>query len=121
MSDERPTKPKKSGGFSENREVKYTPRDLRFLAKGKSLYVFTFGWPGNELLIRSLTKDPYLLKIKERLHDWYLIEPTDIDSIELLGVDEKLNWQLTSNGLKIQLPATKPCEYAYTLKINWAN
>ena len=34
-----------------------------------------------------------------------------------LGVAEKLDWQLTDEGLEIRFPEHKPCSCAYTFKI----
>ena len=40
-----------------------------------------------------------------------------IQDIVLLGSAEKLDWQLTDEGLEIRFPEHKPCSYAYTFKI----
>lgn len=40
-----------------------------------------------------------------------------IQDIVLLGPAEKLDWQLTDEGLEIRFPEHKPCSYAYTFKI----
>jgi alpha-L-fucosidase len=134
VSDEGPTLPKKTGGFSENKEVQYTAKDLRFISNEKSLFVFMLGWPGSEMVIRTLVKNPKMqqkwvwmmgyhggerLKRRLKVKDLYLIEESDIASVELVGINQKLTWQLTSEGLKVQLPSKKPCDYAYTLKITW--
>jgi alpha-L-fucosidase len=117
---EGPTKMKKKGGFSENKEVSYTPQDLRFVTKGNSLYVFTLGWPGSVMTIKSLTLFPEYKNLKAQISNYYLLEDSDIESIELLGNEGTLKWTLTHQGLKIQCPDKKPCEYAYCFKINWA-
>ena len=39
-----------------------------------------------------------------------------IDEVELLGAGE-LQWSQTMRGLKVKLPAEKPCEHALVLKI----
>ncbi len=39
-----------------------------------------------------------------------------IDEVELLGAGE-LQWSQTMRGLKVKLPAEKPCEHALVIKI----
>ncbi|WP_372897113.1 alpha-L-fucosidase C-terminal domain-containing protein [Stieleria sp.] len=35
----------------------------------------------------------------------------------MLGSDQKLEWSRDANGLTVQLPTTKPSEFAYVLKV----
>jgi alpha-L-fucosidase len=42
----------------------------------------------------------------------------EIKEIKMLGSNESLKWVQTENGLTVQLPATVPCQYAFTLKIS---
>jgi alpha-L-fucosidase len=118
LAREGPTKMKKSGGFSENKQVMYTPQDIRFVAKDRSLYVFSLGVPEHELNIRSLTK--FSSKKPWRvLTDYYLIEEDDIDSIEMIGQEHPLTWRLTNQGLHVTLPDMKNTKNAAVFKINW--
>ncbi len=41
--------------------------------------------------------------------------------LQLLGSDEKLDWQQTDNALVVTLPAQKPCQFAHGLKITGDN
>jgi len=41
-----------------------------------------------------------------------------VKSVGLLGSDSKLEWKMGAEGLKVTLPAEKPCEHAYVLKVN---
>jgi alpha-L-fucosidase len=41
----------------------------------------------------------------------------EIKRISLLGHDGDLNWNLTRNGLVVDLPEERPCEHAYVIKI----
>ena len=43
--------------------------------------------------------------------------PSDIRSVDMLGVDETLEWSVEDDGLKVNPPAKKPCDYAYVIKI----
>jgi alpha-L-fucosidase len=35
----------------------------------------------------------------------------------MLGVDQTLKFSQTAEGLKVEMPDRRPCEYAYALKI----
>ena len=119
IAEEGPTKLAKSGGFCEEDEVKYTSSDLRFVTKENSLYVFSLGWPGSELLIKSLIKPPISNSKAKTRGEFQFIEESDLKSIHLLGHEQRLKWSLSSKGLKIELPAEKPCKYAFAFKIEW--
>ena len=40
-----------------------------------------------------------------------------IQTIRLLGTAGELTWHQDDRGLHVQMPAQKPCEHAYTLRI----
>jgi alpha-L-fucosidase len=119
IAEEGPTKMTKTGAFSEGEEVSYSAEDLRFVTKDNSLYVFSLGWPGEELLIKSLIKPPLSKSKASSREAFQFIDDSDIKSIQLLGHDQELKWTLSTLGLKIELPASKPCEHAYAFKITW--
>jgi alpha-L-fucosidase len=98
---EGPTQMKKTGAFSEDQEVQYTAKDVRFTAKDNVLYATCLGWPGEQVTIESLKK----------------LYNSEIRSVKMLGIDTELEWSLTQEGLKIKTPAIKPCEHAYVFKI----
>jgi len=90
----------KGGMFNEG-ALRYTARDIRFTTKGPTLYAIALGWPEDgKLLVRSLAK-----------------AAGRIDSVTLLGCDGKLAWSQQDDGLAVTLPAKRPCEHAYVLKI----
>jgi hypothetical protein len=41
-----------------------------------------------------------------------------ITEVELLGHGKKLEWEQTSEGLSVDLPAKPPTEFALTLKVD---
>jgi alpha-L-fucosidase len=41
-----------------------------------------------------------------------------IEKVELLGHREVLQWRHDTDGLSVELPANKPCEHAFVLKIS---
>jgi alpha-L-fucosidase len=86
------------GGFSEEKDRACTGEDIRFTTKDGNLYAIALDWPASgRLLIHSIAGDP--------------------SGVSLLGNPGALKWTQTAGGLAIELPARKPCEYAYVFKI----
>ena len=99
---EGPTELKQSGAFSDTKEkLNYTAQDIRFTVNENRLYAMTFDWPDKEFVIES-GKSLY---------------PGEVRSVEMLGVDGELKWEMTADGLKIERPDHKPCDHVYTFKI----
>ncbi|NLN05684.1 MAG: alpha-L-fucosidase [Clostridiaceae bacterium] len=99
---EGPTHMTKAGYFSEEQEVRYTAKDIRFTVKDDILYAICLGWPEHEVIIRT---------IGEKLYE------SEIASVRMLGIDEELSWRIIDNSLIIKTPDKKPCDYAYVFKI----
>ena len=100
---EGPTEMTEAGPFSDNRaKLKYTAQDFRFTTKGNSLYATALGWPSKDFSIESMDK----------LFD------NEVESVELLGSNEKVEWKHTKDGLHISRPDNKPCDHAVSFKIN---
>ena len=75
--------------------------EVRFTTKGDALYAVALDWPKEDrLLIRALS--PGAGKVR---------------SVNLLGHRGALTWTQTDRGLEVNLPAQKPCEYAFALKV----
>ena len=89
---------------AEKRRSGFGGEDLRFTAKGETLYVIGLEWPGDgaTINIRSLAAGK---------------GPDRIGSVTLLGYDGRLDTQRDEKGLRVTLPARKPCDFAYVLKI----
>ncbi|OJV81917.1 MAG: hypothetical protein BGO34_08250 [Bacteroidia bacterium 44-10] len=98
------TEPAK-GSFSDNEATPYTVRDIRFTTKGNVFYAIMLDWDDDGVLIQSLNQ--------ETMADAKIID------INLLGSDEKINWEITDIGLKVSFPENKPCNYAYSFKITF--
>jgi len=80
----------------------FTSEDIRFTTKGNALYAIALAWPEDGMLtVRSLGSDAGL----------------NIGIVTLLGHGGTLNWKQTAGGLEVHLPAKRPCEYAFSLKI----
>jgi alpha-L-fucosidase len=88
------------GGFSERKDKAYTAQDIRFTVQGDSLYAITLAWPaGGKVLIKSLAG-------------------AKVTGVSLLGHTGTIAWLQTPGGLAVKLPARKPCDYAFSLKIS---
>jgi alpha-L-fucosidase len=77
--------------------------DCRFTRSktGETLYVISLAWPADgKLTIQSLASHA---------------EP--IAEVSLLGYPGQLTWRQTDNGLVVNLPAGRPCEYAYSVRV----
>jgi alpha-L-fucosidase len=48
---------------------------------------------------------------------WAGLYPSEIVSITMLGDDKELKWEMTKEGLSIETPQKKPCDYAYVFRI----
>ena len=98
---EGPTKVQ-GGMFNENK-VKFGAQDIRFTAKGENLYAYFLGWPEDgRLNIQSLASGAMDKPIK---------------SIKLLGSRENIAWTQDAGGLHATLPATKPGNDVFALKL----
>jgi alpha-L-fucosidase len=95
-----------AGQFGGARDVRpYTAEDIRFTSKGDSLYAFVMAWPvDRRVTIKTLAQG------SEHF-------PRNIARVELLGVSGALAFSRDTKGLVVTLPATKPNDYAYALKI----
>lgn len=97
--------PLSAQGFNEGKGKPFTAEDIRFTTKNGSLYAIILGIPGEELTIKSLS-------LGNRL-----IGSDKIAGVNLLGFNEKLNWEQTDAGLKVTLPSSKPSTHTIVLKI----
>ena len=91
--------------FNENSRKDLTAEDFRFTTKGNTLYAFVMGWPEKEAVIKPLGANNAGMKVA---------------NVALLGYKGKLRWTQEAEGLKVQMPPAKPCDYAITLKISGA-
>ncbi len=85
----------------------YKSTDIRFTTNKGFLYAIVLDWPGNgeEVLIENIT----LMNTR--------IEA--VESVTMLGRDEKIDWNQHPDGLKITMPNSNTGEFAYTFKIKF--
>lgn len=93
------------GSFNDTKRAPFTPADVRYTTKGDALYATLLAWPEKgEALLRSLGTH---LRLYTR----------PVAKVEMLGVREPLRYSHTAQGLRVRLPAERPGEHAYVLKI----
>jgi alpha-L-fucosidase len=94
------------GAFNDTKRESFTAEDVRFTAKGRTLYAILLGWPNNgKATIRALGTGSALVR-------------GEVSDVSLLGYPGKLTWRRAADGLTVNLPEGKPCDYACTLKIS---
>ncbi len=108
---EGPTSLSSDNRFKNESAVPYTARDIRFTVKGNNLYAICLDWPGEQVTVRLVTTTRFPDE------DFVGIYPSEIQSISMLGDGRFLQWKVTDEGLVIQTPLNKPCDYAYAFKI----
>ena len=96
----------KSGNLNkEHAQTPYTGKDVRFTTKNGAVYAYLMAWPADgKTTIGSLATPA-----------------GKISRVTLLGSQEQLDWQQTDDGLMVNLPAAKPCQFAYGLRITGEN
>lgn len=93
------------GGVQDVPSKGYTSQDFRFTTKGKVVYAIAMAWPKDGVLtVKTLAKGS---------KDY----PGEIGEVQLLGAGSKPQWERTDAGLVVTLPAAKPCDHAFVLKI----
>ena len=96
-----------SGNFNEDKQNDLTAEDVRFTAKGKTVYAFVQGLPGREAVVKALgLASPQ--------------EPGKIQKVDLLGYNGALNWKQEDGALKVQMPPDKLSDIGIALKVELA-
>jgi len=109
IAGEGPTQLEKTGSFNESNDAKlFTAQDVRFTCKPDALYAIVLDWPGEKAVIKSLAP---------KGRTWAGLYPNEIVSITMLGDGKDLKWEMTKDGLVVDTPKSKPCDYAFAFKI----
>jgi alpha-L-fucosidase len=90
--------------FNEAGRGDLTAEEVRFTAKGNTLYAYVMGWPQKRAVIRPLATTS-------------AVAQTKIKNVELLGFKGKVKWTQDEKGLAVELPEQKPCDHVIALKI----
>jgi alpha-L-fucosidase len=100
----------KAGSFQGKSAKELDARDVRYTRNKANtvVYAFVFGWPEQAPVLRSFGAGA-------------ANHPGKVARVELLGSPERLRWQQTASGLRIELPRQKPAlDYAVAFKISLA-
>jgi len=83
----------------------YTAQDVRYTCKGETVYAFVMGWPADgKVALASLAAGSAKF-------------PKQVGKVELLGSKAPVTFTRDEKALTVNLPAEKPNDYAYAMKI----
>jgi alpha-L-fucosidase len=85
--------PLKAQGFNEGKGKPLTAEDIRYTAKGDTIYAIAMGRPTMDVVLKSLGKTAGLAG-------------APVTSVKMLGSDEQIHWTQGDDALTIQPPAT---------------
>lgn len=93
-------------GFNEGKGKPFSQEDIRFTAKGKTIFATVMAWPTNgSVLITSLQADS----------SYY---PGKINSVQLVATGQELKFERNAEGLRVYFPDAAPAaSYANPLRI----
>lgn len=82
--------------------TKYGEGNIRFTTKGKEFYAIVLQWP----------KENEQVNIASLNSEWGKVK-----SVRMLGHIGELKFTQSTNGLQVTFPTDKPCDFAWSLKI----
>jgi alpha-L-fucosidase len=91
----------KEGHHSEAKNKDFTGQDIRFTQNGKNVYAILMRWPENNKVVINSVKNT----------------EDKVQNVQMLGSKYKLKWSQNENGLTVEMPTKKPCDYAFVLKL----
>jgi alpha-L-fucosidase len=96
-------------GFATDQNMKpYSTADFRFTRKGNNLYVISLACPQDgTAVVRSLGLSGEAKGL-------------DMQSVELLGSQQKVDWLQTTDALNVKLPGDAACKYGFALRVRFA-
>ncbi len=79
--------------------------DIRFTAKGNSIYAICLNWPDKEVRVRALRRGG--------------VSGKTITGASMLGSKDRVKWRQTDDALVLSVPREKPCRYAFVYRIDF--
>ena len=102
---EGPTRLPEGGHKIEKLKIAYTHTDIRFTKRSdKEFFAIVMDKPKEEIIIKALSTQLGVLNSK-------------INTIELLGSDQVIQWERNEKGLIIKAPKALPSPYAHSFRI----
>jgi alpha-L-fucosidase len=93
-----------AGSFGEREVGDFTARDIRFTRNGDTVYAIALAWPGDNQVVE-------IDKLSTRF------APETVSTVTLLGHAGRVRWERDRKGLRVTMPAAKPGEHAFVLKV----
>jgi alpha-L-fucosidase len=93
-----------AGEFNDTKRKPLTAQDVRFTTRGDVLYATVMGMPSGPATIQSLGTS---LRLYTRT----------IESVELVGTKEPVQWSRDERGLTLQFPQKLPTDHAVVVRI----
>ena len=94
------------GSFKDTARKPFTAEDIRFTAKGDSVYAIALACPENgKITVKSMATGSFLTK-------------REIKTVQLLGSQAPVRWTRNVDGLTIELPAQKTCSNTVAFEIS---
>jgi alpha-L-fucosidase len=90
--------------IDERKRKPFTAEDLRFTTKDGKVYVFCMGLPKGDIGVRALGSAAGLWTGK-------------IANVRVVGSEEKIQWTVEPERLRIARPNHMPCEYAIAFEV----
>lgn len=85
----------------------FSAQDVRFTRSKdrRTLYAIALGWPrgGRSVTLKSIKADN--------------LNGQKIKSIQMIGSDDSIEWELDESGLQVAFPEQPPCEHAFVFQI----
>jgi alpha-L-fucosidase len=78
--------------------------DIRFTAKGNSVYVICLAWPEKEVRVRVLGRRA--------------APNQTIVAARMLGSKDEVKWRQNDDALTLSVPREKPCRHAFVYRID---
>jgi len=78
--------------------------EIRFTAKGNSIYAVCLAWPEKNFLVKALGKRG--------------VAGQTIAAVRMLGSSEEVKWRQTDDELALSVPREKPCRFAFIYRID---
>jgi alpha-L-fucosidase len=95
------------GAFNDVKRGSFTSEDIRFTTKENVLYAIALAWPeSGKLVVQSLGENTKLA-------------PNQIANVTMLGCEGKLPFSRNAGCLVVDLPASKPCDHAFALRVEF--
>jgi len=91
-------------GEARNANAAPASLDIRFTAKGNSVYAICLAWPEKEARVTALGKKG--------------LPNQPIKAVRMLGSKEEIKWRQTEDGLSLSVPQEQPCRYAFVYRID---